>query len=199
MLIGAIILAGGESERMGRSKASLEWRGSSLLGDRVAAMLDCAYPVVVVARDREQELPPLDTECEVVFDGDPSGGPLVAVLAGLGALADRCDAAVVIGCDFPFVDARVVAWLGRELGERAGAVPTDGGTPQPLCAIYRTSLLPGVRGLVERGERAALALLDLDGVARLDEAAVAHFDPERRFLWNVNTEADYEQALQWSS
>ena len=68
MILGSIILAGGRSRRMGRPKESLPFAGSTLLGHTVDVLLDCTFPVVVVARDQEQELPPIHLEADLVFD-----------------------------------------------------------------------------------------------------------------------------------
>ena len=50
MQIGAIILAGGRSRRMGKPKESLPIGDTTLLGRTSEVLLDCAFPVVVVAR-----------------------------------------------------------------------------------------------------------------------------------------------------
>jgi molybdopterin-guanine dinucleotide biosynthesis protein A len=197
MILASIVLAGGHGQRMGQPKAALPWRDSTLLLDRIETLLRCTHPVVVVARDEDQELPPLHTECELTFDTSPGEGPLGGVLAGMRFCAEDSDAVLVLAVDLPFVDERVVGWLADQLGERAGVVPVSGGKPQPLCAIYRTSLLQDIEALVASGERAAQALVRLPGVATLDDAPP--FDRERRFLFNLNTPEDLERARRWMS
>lgn len=199
MLIGSIILAGGSSERMGQPKPGLAWRDSSMLLDRIDTMLDYASSVVVVARDVNQELPPLNTDCELVFDNEPGSGPLGAVVRGMEEIETSCAAAIVLGCDFPFFDDDAARWLVDQLGEDNGAVPMNGDTPQPLCAIYRTSLLPDMQSALRADKRAAQALVDLPGVIKIDADAVRAFAPDQRFLFNVNTPDEYEQAKQWMS
>ena len=60
----AIILAGGRSSRMGRSKASLDWDGTPLLRRMVEA-LGTASGRVVVVRAAGQELPPAAAVADV--------------------------------------------------------------------------------------------------------------------------------------
>src|SRR5690606_11227211 len=156
-------------------------------------MLDCTWPCVVVARPG-QELPPLHTECELVFDEHPGEGPLAAIATGMRAVAGHCDAVFVVGCDLPFVTAETVAALAEALGSGRGIVPEAGGVLHPLCAIYRTELLPEIERLVEGGERRAQALADLPGVARLPEDRLRAFDPELRFLRDVDTPESYDAA-----
>lgn len=194
MILGSIVLAGGESSRMGRSKAGLRWGDESLLLRAVHELLDFTWPVVAVARDEEQELPPLHTECELVYDEQPGEGPLVAIATGLDALGDRCEAAFVTACDMPFVDGRLVGWLARQLGESAAVIPEVDGQPQPLCGVYHLRLLPAIRDLVARGERRPRALCELPGVRILPASTVAEFDAEARFARDLDSPEDYEAA-----
>lgn len=199
MLIGSVVLAGGDSQRMGEPKTSLAWGDATLLTAAVDSLLECCFPVVVVAQDRDQELPPLDTESELAFDSIPGGGPLIGALAGIEKAHERCDAVMLVGCDFPFVNGNTIDWLCDQLGDANAAIPTNVDTPQPLCAIYRCSVLPQLRELVEGGERTAQALAKLSGVRLIDDATVTAFDSERRFLWNVNSREDYDKAREWMS
>lgn len=194
MILGSIVLAGGSSARMGRPKESLPWGDESLLLHTVTTLLDCTFPVVVVARDDHQELPPLHTECELVFDEKPGEGPLQAVETGMRLLESRCDAVFVAGCDLPFLTTAAVSWLADQLGEHSGVVPVVGGKAQPLCAIYHVRIRPTIHDRIQAGERRALALTELEGVARLEEAKLRAFDPALRFCRDVDTEQEYDEA-----
>ncbi|MBK8980114.1 MAG: molybdenum cofactor guanylyltransferase [Planctomycetes bacterium] len=196
MILGSIVLAGGASERMGSPKAALRWGDRSLLLHLVETLLDCTWPVVVVARDEHQELPPLHTESELTYDASPGDGPLAAVATGLRALADRCQAAFVTACDMPFVDDRFVGWLAGRLAGHAGVVPVVGGAPQPLCGIYRVELAGQLDAALARGERRAATLAELPGVVTVPEAELRTFDPELRFARDLDSPEDYRAALE---
>jgi molybdopterin-guanine dinucleotide biosynthesis protein A len=93
MSLGAIILAGGASRRMGADKASLDWNGRRAV-DRLAdlaAEAGCAFTVVAGA---DHGLP---------FVPDPPGkGPVGGVLAGVEALKARgLKRALVLAVDAP--------------------------------------------------------------------------------------------------
>jgi molybdopterin-guanine dinucleotide biosynthesis protein A len=186
MILGSIVLAGGSSSRMGSPKESLPWGDGSLLLHTVETLLDCTYPVVVVARDDHQDLPPLHTECELIFDDKPG--------EGLRFVESRCDAVLVVGCDLPFLNGEAVAWLAGQLGDHSGVVPVLDGIAQPLCGIYHVRLRPTIRDLVHRGERRALALAGLPGVHKLPEDLIRRFDPELRFLRDVDTPDEFDAA-----
>ena len=57
MRLGALILAGGRSRRMGRPKESLPLGDTTMLGWQCRTLLACAAPVVVIGRGAGQQLP----------------------------------------------------------------------------------------------------------------------------------------------
>ncbi|MEZ6035942.1 MAG: molybdenum cofactor guanylyltransferase [Planctomycetota bacterium] len=200
MRLGGLILTGGRSRRMGRPKEWLPFGDTTLLG-RVATMLrGCAGPVAVVARDEDQQLPPLPAGTEVVTDDRPGQGPLAALRRGLSWLRERHgfgadDAAFVTACDLPFLDAAAVRWLVAQLGDAPLLMPRADGHLQPLTAIYRLGTLPAITDLLATGERSPRALGEIPGCRILPEATLRTFAPELRFLTNVNDPADYARLM----
>src|SRR5690348_2363386 len=105
---------------MGRSKADLEWHGSTLLrrtcGVLARAGLD---PVAVVAAPR-QDLPALPVSVRVAVDPVEGRGPLQGIAVALAALADDAEVAFVCSTDLPFLHPqlvrRVVAALAADDG-----------------------------------------------------------------------------------
>lgn len=199
MRIGAIILAGGRGERMGRPKESLPFAGDTLLGRAITAVTPCAETVVVVARGAEQELPPLPAAVVRLADETPGLGPLAGLTTGLRWLRDARgfgsgDAAFVTACDQPFLDEPAVRWLLAQLGADTLVMPRVAGFLQPLCAVYRLSVLPFAERLLATGIVTPRSLAAADGARVLDEAALRAFDRTLRFLQDVDTPDDYRRA-----
>lgn len=195
MILGSVVLAGGRSRRMGRPKESLPIAGSTLLGLAVERLMLTTHPVIVIARDPEQALPPLPIECEVAYDTDAGAGPMKALRDALRLQEGHADAVLVIGCDYPFLDERAIGWLASQLGDHDCVVPRAQGRLQPLCAIYRTRLLPRVVALVRDGVDTIRTVAEQPNARILEEDALRTFDPEIRFLRNVNDPASYEAAV----
>ena len=187
--LGAIVLAGGRSTRMGTPKALLDWHGGTLVR-RVTGILQRLADPVVVVHAEGQELPPLPG-VERVVDRAPDRGPLEGIAAGLRAVADRRPAVFVSGTDLPFLHPDLVLALAAARAEHDLAVPVAGGHVHHLCAVYRTDLLHAVeRQLASNRLRVGLLLDGMD-VLRLDATALPH--PES--LRNLNTDDSYRQAL----
>ena len=187
--LGAIVLAGGRSRRMGAPKALLDWHGGTLVRRVTGILQRIADPVVVVHADGQQ-LPPL-VGVESAVDRAPDRGPLEGIAAGLRTVAGRCPAVFVSGTDLPLLHPDLVLALAARRGEHDAAVPVADGHVHHLCAVYGCDLLPVVEQQLA-GDRLRVGLL-LEGidVLRLDATALPH--PES--LRNLNTNDAYRQAL----
>ena len=187
--LGAIVLTGGRSRRMGTSKALLDWHGGTLVRRVTGILQRVAGPVVVVHADGQQ-LPPLPG-VERAVDRAPDRGPLEGIAAGLRAVAGRCPAVFVSGTDLPLLHPDLVLALATSRGGHDVAVPVAQGHVHHLCAVYGTDLLPVVEQQLAGDRLRVGLLLEAIDVLRLDATALPH--PES--LRNLNTDDAYRQAL----
>ena len=132
---------------------------------------------------------------ELTYDEKPAEGPLIGIASGLRAVEAKCDAAFVVGCDVPFLEQSAVGWLADQLGEFDLVIPLTDGVLQPMAAIYRTSVLSEIDRLIAEGERSPRVLAERVKTRTLEESEIDAFDPDRRFLRNINTPEDYQQVL----
>lgn len=200
--LGAVVLCGGKSTRMGRPKAWLPFGGEALLTRVVARILEAAAPVVVVAAPG-QELPPLPEGARVVRDAVSGRGPLQGLLAGLTALDGLADAAFVSSTDAPFLRPELIRRLEelRTEGDHDVAVPRAQGHHHPLAAVYRVSVRAIVADLLDRDLRRPFFVFERARTRFAEEpdllagAALRAADPHLWSLRNINTPEEYEQAL----
>lgn len=199
-MAGAVVLAGGRSSRMGRSKADLEWHGSTLLQHVVGRVRDGTGGPVVVVRAPGQTLPALPADVEVVQDEVAGRGPLQGLAGGLTALAGRTDVAFLCATDLPFLHPAYVRRVLAGLGDADIALPVVGGFRQPLAAAYRTALAQRVRELLATGSTRPADLLASCAVAVLDEAflladgELRAADPQLDSVIGVNDVEEYDRA-----
>lgn len=93
--LGAMILSGGASRRMGADKAQLDWHGLRAV-DRVAELARAAGAAHVVT------VSPVDYGLPRVAEATPFGGPVGGVVSGAAALAAiGCRRALVLAVDAP--------------------------------------------------------------------------------------------------
>lgn len=185
-----IFLAGGQSRRMGRPKAWLEFGGRPLLSLLVTRM-GAAFPEVVVVSAPGQELP--ETPAPVVFDEAPGEGPVAGMVVGLRAVTRPL--AFVSSCDTPFLSPRLAGHLAELAEGYDVVVPEWEGRLHPLHAVYRTSVQPLLAAQLAEGRRRPLDLYDRVRTRVVTEPELREVDPEGRSFLNMNTPEEFERAV----
>ena len=178
-----LVLAGGESRRMGRDKALLDRGGVSQL--RFAAdLLEPCVDRVFVSTRAEQKDEAERRQYDQIVDRYEGLGPVAGILSAMDEHPDVDW--LVVACDLPNIDARTVLYL---LDHRATSKPfvayssSHDGLPEPLCALYRQGSDGIVREFVEDGVHCPRKILIRSDTLLLDQ-------PNPRSLDNVNTPED---------
>lgn len=146
-----LVLAGGESRRMGRDKALLVRDGQSQLA-HIAALLDGVTDGVFVSARREQSDEPERSRFATIIDRYEDIGPVAGILSALDEHPDTDW--LVVACDLPNIDAETLAYL---LNNRSDEKPftafrsSHDNLPEPLCAVYRAGSDAIIRGFVDEG------------------------------------------------
>lgn len=199
MQLGAVVLCGGESQRMGRDKASLPFgEGQTLLGSTVQLVAEVVGdgPIVCVAA-ADQQLPKLPASVAVVEDRQPDCGPLEALATGLQAVEGRADAALATACDMPLLKPKLGRHLFDLLGNNNAVVPVIAGHHQPLLSVYRCNQRLVADRLLQAGKRSLQSLVqEIRFTVELKESDLREFDEELVSFLNCNDEAAYERALE---
>ena len=165
----AIVLAAGESRRLGRPKQLVQWRGESLITRSVrAAQAVCGPRVVVVLGAHRDAI-----ECELEALGpvlalNPhwTEGLASSLRVGIAALPPSCEAALLQSCDQPRVPVsalQALAQCWRENPDRAiaSAYANTVGIPAILPARLFTTLK------TLSGDQGARAVLRAEGAQLL--------------------------------
>jgi molybdenum cofactor cytidylyltransferase len=190
-LVGAVLLAAGESTRMGQLKALLPWEGRSLLRYQVDQLL--ASPVervVVVLGHRAAELRPLlpaDARLQPVENPDYGSGKVGSIVAGVAALPAGGHV-MILGVDQPRPVGLIEPTIGRHL--TSGAPVTVAGYagrrghPVLFAPALRAELLA-----IDEATEGLRALL-----ARHSAGVRVYDTGSPLALVNLNRPEDYEAA-----
>ena len=195
--LGALILCGGESRRMGRPKAWLPFGGETLLERTIGRVRRGvgAGPIVVVAAP-EQELPPLPEGVVLARDPVRGRGPLQGLAAGLAALPDSVELVFATATDAPFLAPAWIIGLQALIGDADLAIPDIDGFLHPLAALYRRAVVgPVIDRLLAADRLRPVFLVDEVRARVVTALEMRAFDPRLETLRNLNTPGEYEQAL----
>ena len=151
-----LILAGGESKRMGSDKALIQWRDKALISHTVEALTGAGMMSILVAIPdggaRFSEV--MDSVGEIGVQSSDDGrfkGPIAGLAGAIPSLLNRgVDWVQLSPCDTPSLSSEVYLML-MDLATQVGCsvVPVDATGPQWLHALVK------VNGLSEAIDNAA--------------------------------------------
>lgn len=191
MSISAIILAGGESRRLGTKKHLLQFGGKTLVQIIIERLANVSDDVMVVTS--AQEVLELDVSgARVIADQIPGRGPLSGLHAGL--LAATSDRALLVACDMPFLSVPLLRHLSQPWPNTDAVAPEITGNVEPLLAVYSRSCLPAVEDLLTIDRASMRDLLQRVDTYLIPEEEVRSFDPSGLSWFNLNTQEDVDRA-----
>lgn len=182
-VIHGLVLAGGESRRMGRDKALLERDGQTQLS-RTTALLQRHVGRVFVSVRGNQAEEPERRRYEQIVDRYSGIGPVAGILSALES--EREASWLVLACDLPNVDDLTIDFLLQHasVDQPFTAYKSSfDGLPEPLCALYR----PGAYSIIAKAVKDGL-VCPRKILIRSDTHLLQQ--PEPTALDNVNTPDD---------
>lgn len=187
----ALILAGGDSRRMGCDKATLRLGEKTLL-QRVVDVVQPLFPEMMVSVRQ----PRADIEWPQIIDPAGSAGPLAGLCAGLEhAQARGVPWIFAVATDMPFVQAALIRHLATLREGFQVVVPMVQGQPQPLASFYSVESLETVRTILSgNGKHSLRALLEGLKVRYVDEDELRTTDPGLRSFFDLDTPQDIAVA-----
>lgn len=183
--IVGVVLAGGESTRMGVDKALLRVGDDTLVAS-AARRLKAALREVVIA-DRGRGLVAGTRSVDDAAVAGPAAGLLGAALAFPGRPL------LALACDLPAVPVELLIYLAQ-LAPRADlVVPASGARRlEPLCARWGPRALARLEARAAAGRAALHAVAASDDlvVRRVETSELARFGTPEALFRNLNTPAD---------
>jgi molybdenum cofactor guanylyltransferase len=185
--ISIVILAGGQSRRMGFNKALLKVNGQPLiriLADRMRQLTD---RILISSNDltsyRFLNLP-------VIEDHFSGHGPLAGLHAAM--LRQVSSLYILLACDLPNLPISLLKnMIPLSKGFDAVIPRTSDGLAHPLCAIYDRTCLPFIQQALERGENKFIETFLNDALSvRWISPEEGHY--KETDLANINTPEDLQ-------
>lgn len=181
----AVILSGGRSSRMGRDKALLDFGGYSSLAEYQYRRLSKLFEKVYISAKEDK----FEFDVPLVLDAYPTSSPLVALVSIFEML--NSEEIFVLSVDAPFVTEEIIGRL-YEVGDvtKSATVAKGRGGLEPLCSIYRASILPRAKEALEQGNHRLSDLLSHESIESVT------IESSNSFM-NLNRPSEYEEALKY--
>ena len=177
-----LVLAGGQSRRMGRPKAWIEV-GDTVLVRYVVERLAPAFSELMVSFAEPEQMEQL-IPYRVVFDRKHNAGPLAGLEAGL--LAARNQVVFAVGCDMPYVERSTAEIAVAAARNCDAAIPRHDGLFEPVCGAYRKSAIATIAYALDSGNYVAHDVVEQLDVTWLEDLDADQFE-------SLNTPSDLER------
>lgn len=195
--LAAIVLAGGQSKRMGRDKALIAIKGVPLLRRVCDVALQYTPIVYVITFRPEQYRAIVPLKCRLLQEHALPGetephGPLLGFAQALEILQieqNQTEWVLLLACDLPRLSGETLQhWVKtlEHVGDAIAVLPKSQKGWEPLCGFYRTSCLKNLETAINRGDRSFQRWLSQESVKELPI-------DDHQMLFNCNTPKDLER------
>ncbi|MCP4599940.1 MAG: molybdenum cofactor guanylyltransferase [Proteobacteria bacterium] len=182
--VKAIIMAGGESQRMGTDKSQLPIGERPMIEYVLNQLRPYFQQICISANDIERYA---SLGVEIVPDRIPGKGPVMGLISVINA-SDQ-DLNFVQACDIPETDISLVAKMLKSAEGYDAVVPqTPDGYVEPLFAVYRKSALKSMEHVLKHEHGKASRIVAHCRARLIDLESSDH-------LRNLNTIVDYQSFL----
>ena len=183
--IGAVLLAGGESRRMGADKAIILFRGKTLWQIQLELLRKLGPSKIFVSARTDPSWRPADVQ--FVADVPPSRGPLSGLAASMAKM--RTAHLLALAIDMPFMSENFLRYLCDQIEPGIGVVPKLHSRAEPLAAIYPREAENDFCNALAGADFSLQSLVRrLVEIGKLREVPIT--EQEQKFFLNVNEPAD---------
>lgn len=163
MKITAFILAGGKSSRMGSDKGLVVFRRKKMVQHVINTLSESGFanPIIVSNNDDYKEF-----GLEVIEDEIKDKGPLGGVYSAL--LHSKTDLNMIISCDVPFIQTKVIELLVNSVEDQAVTVLCNDYQIHPLIGVYHKKVLKNLRLHLDKDNLKVLSFIQFCGVKIID-------------------------------
>ena len=179
----AVIFAGGKSSRMGEDKSLLPFGQYATLTEFQQHRLSTEFQKVYISAKENK----FDFDCTVIEDRYKDHSPLVGIISVFETL--KVEEVFVLSVDAPFVNRDTIEKiLNHNERDRDVIIAQSPGGVQPLCGLYKRSILPLAYAQLEKDNH------KLGDLLRLSNTLFVKFEEDRPFT-NLNHPEEYQKAL----
>ena len=190
----AVLLAGGESRRMGVRKALLKL-GDDTFIDVIHRKIDGLFSETIVVTDIPQDFAYLGgiVTTDIIQDGKKNS--MRGIHAGLSAASYQT--CFVTGCDMPFLSLSLIEYMSQFALDYDAVVPQLEGYYEPLFAFYHKNKLGFIEQRLIEQRYKIVDLYPHFSLKIIEGQIVRDFDPLLLSFANINSPEDYQKILDY--
>lgn len=181
-IVGAYILAGGKSSRMGSEKGLVEINNVKFIEHVIHAVKKsnvCGY-LGIISNTKNYHYLNIEIREDIIKNCGPLGGIYTALMYS------PCKYNIILSCDIPFVKHELLTFLFENINDRYDClVPVSNDRIEPLCGLYSKKMIDKINTLILCGR---LSVLDALREFRVKYLPIdTEFFYEKSILQNINS------------
>lgn len=184
--VTGVILAGGQSSRMGSNKALLPFQGGRFI-EAIHRQFSELFPEILLVTNNPEQYDFLP--CRKVADIYPGLGALAGLQAGLYHAAHPHIFAAA--CDMPWLNNALIRRLAALRYAVDVVIPQGEKGLEPLHALYGKGCLGPMEESLSNNRRRIVSFFPQVRVQHFSQEQIAAIDPAFDSFRNVNTPTDY--------
>lgn len=175
----AIILAGGNSSRMGEDKGLMMIEDKPMIQHVIDVLQGIVEDIIIVSNNNEYE----QFGCRVFSDEVKGKGPLGGIYTGL--LHSNTQSSLVLSCDIPYVNANLLNLIISHSEGYDITIPQKNGLTHQLMGVFSKRCVMTFKNALDDNE---LKLIDVFKKLNLNIIDANQFS--QRLFTNVNDRDD---------
>ena len=201
-----IILSGGKSNRMGKNKSLLSFPNKPLIEILINKLVALFNELIIVTNKPSPYVQELGKptfyskyEIKVVEDVFPDCGPLGGIYTGL--LTSQNKYSFIAACDMPFLNVELIKSMINNVAGWDIIIPRLNNRALPnkgyetLHAIYSKTCMEYIEKQLKQNNLKIIDFFPQVKIKEITEDIIKQFDPRLLSFFNINSDADYQQAL----
>lgn len=184
-ILNGMVLAGGQSVRMGYDKGTVDWHGKEQRYYMAEVLKEYCNNVYISCRTTQKQ--EIDAAYDTLEDTFTGLGPFGAILS---AFRENPNSAwLVVACDLPLLDANTLRYLVTNRNPSSIATTYQNAVdnfPEPLITIWEPKSYPVLLAYLAQGYSCPRKVLINSNITLLTA-------PDANALTNVNTPEDLEK------
>lgn len=182
MNVGAIILAGGKSSRMGSDKGLLLLEKKPLVAHVIETLRKLTPDIILVSNQEEYK----DFGIPVYEDLIKDAGPLAGIYTGLTYAKNHKN--IVLSCDVPLVSVELLSFLIENSINYDVTIPFNNNKTHQIIGVYDKSCVKVFKQELDNNQRKMKVALEK---VKLNVVDANQFDAKE--FTNVNTPAELKE------
>ena len=183
--ITGIILAGGESRRMGIDKSKILYKAKPLIEYPINLFRNFCDEIIISGENDKYS----KYHLKKVQDESKRNGPLSGIYSCLKASKNHLN--IVTTCDMPLLTKSLIEYIIKNSEGYDLVMPFHHIHFEPLCAVYTKNLIPYIEDIFAKKDYSPLSLIPLVNFKKLtlDESTSFY---SKQLFFNINTPEDLQ-------